>query len=87
MDLITQLRRDTLIIAGNVAESAAKENDSEKLMFVNYAERSAREVDAYIEMSGVQFGCHAQFDDCLSKLQKLSMMLRVLRKSIERGDD
>ena len=82
--LISQMRRASVSIAANIAEGAAGTSDKDKIRFYTIAESSSSEMDTFVELCKLlQLISEEQRQYSYNKLEKISALIKGLRKSIE----
>ena len=84
--LTTQMRRCAISVASNIAEGAARQGDKEFVQFLYVAAGSASELDTRLEIAKrVAVGDPQELERLQSEVERISMMLRGLIRSVRTG--
>lgn len=84
--LTTQMRRCAISIPSNIAEGAARQGDKEFVQFLYVAAGSASELDTQLEIARrVAVGDPEDLARLQSEVERISMMLQGLIRSVRRG--
>jgi len=84
--LTTQMRRSAISIPSNIADGAARQGDKEFVQFLYVAAGSASELDTQLEIAKrVPIGDPQDLERLQSEVERISMMLQGLIRSVRRG--
>ena len=80
------MRRSAISIPSNIAEGAARQGDKEFVQFLYVAAGSASELDTQLEIAKrVPIGDPQDLERLQSEVERISMMLQGLIRSVRRG--
>ena len=85
--LTTQMRRWAISISSNIAEGSARQGGKEFVQFLHVAAGSASELDTQLEIAKrVAVGDPQDLERLQSEVERISMMLQGLIRSVRRGN-
>jgi four helix bundle protein len=84
--LTSQIRRSAVSIPSNIAEGAARNSSRELLQFLGIACGSLAELDTQLEIA-VQLGYLDATAEVMSQVNRVGMLVRLLRKSIRNKNE